>query len=328
MNQNWFTGEQETMLFYEKSAVKKSANHIGLGLILFYVVSTAVQILILLILGDKSINLLQDSGFIMALNIALTLIGFLIAALFILGLEKRKADSLLSYGAPKKGMLLPAIMVGMGFCYVANVSVSLLQGILSGIMPLEGNDITIPEGIFGFFLSLLSVAVFPALLEEFLFRGVIMGSLLKFGKPFALFTSAFVFSLVHGNLVQIPFAFLVGLVLGFAVLETGSFWTGVLIHFLNNFISLLLQYFEMYSNENVVTAVYMIFLAAMIMVGFFGMYLISLKNKDLMKYGKNQQISASTQKFKWCCSSAAIIIYFIIVGLEVIMIQITGSLSA
>lgn len=328
MNQNWFLSEQEAKLFYEKSAVKKAANHIGLGLILFYVVSTAMQVLILLFFGNKAATLLKDAGMIMVLNIALTLVGFLVAAFFILGLEKRKAASLLSYSRPKKGLLLPAIMVGMGFCYVANVAVSLLQGVLSGIMPLKGNDIVLPDGTLGFILSILSVAVFPALLEEFLFRGVIMGSLLKFGKGFALFTSTFIFGLVHGNLVQIPFAFLVGLVLGFVVLETGSFWSGVIIHFLNNLISLLLQYFEKSADKNIVTAVYMIFIAVMIMLGFFGIYLFSLKNKDLMKYQGTEHTSSAVQKFKWFCGSACIIIYLVIVTLEVLMIQLTGTLSA
>ena len=47
--------------------------------------------------------------------------------------------------------------------------------------------------------------------EEILFRGLIQHSLLPFGKKFAVFGSALLFGIFHGNLAQTPFAFLAGL---------------------------------------------------------------------------------------------------------------------
>ena len=128
------------------------------------------------------------------------------------------------------------------------------------------------------------MAVAPALIEEFLFRGVIMGSLLRFGKPFAIFTSALVFGLVHGNLVQIPFAFMVGLVIGAMVVETNSIWTGVIIHFINNFISLCLDYLSRVIDENILNVFYTFLLASIIIMGFFGFYILSVKKKNLFSF--------------------------------------------
>lgn len=327
MNIFGYTTEESMGLYYERIAVRRTANHIGLGLILFYGVSLTAQILLMLVLGQEAVQLLTDPAGLLVFNIVLTLLGFLLAAYLILGLEKRRVDRLVSFGRPKKGSFLPALMVGIGFCYTANIVVSILQSVLSGIMPLAGNDISLPEGPFGFAIGIISVAVFPALLEEFLFRGAIMGSLLKFGKPFAIFTSALLFGLVHGNLVQIPFAFLVGLALGFVVVETGSIWTGVLIHFLNNLISTLVQYGEMYFGTELINAIYMLLLAVMIMVGFFGMYLLSLKDQNLMKYVKTPHFSTAKKRLGWFCSAPAIIIYLVIIGLEVLMVQLSGMLS-
>jgi hypothetical protein len=44
---------------------------------------------------------------------------------------------------------------------------------------------------------------------------------------------------MHGNLVQAPFAFIAGIGLGYAVIASGSLWTGILIHLLNNSISVV-----------------------------------------------------------------------------------------
>lgn len=64
-----------------------------------------------------------------------------------------------------------------------------------------------------------------------------MQPLRKYGDKFAIVMSALVFGLMHGNAVQAIFAFIVGLIIGYAVVVTGSMWTGIAIHFFNNFVS-------------------------------------------------------------------------------------------
>lgn len=71
--------------------------------------------------------------------------------------------------------------------------------------------------------------------EEILFRGLILRSMEPFGKKFAIFASALLFGLFHGNLSQAPFAFCVGLVLGYVALEYNIGWAMVL-HMFNNLI--------------------------------------------------------------------------------------------
>jgi len=48
-----------------------------------------------------------------------------------------------------------------------------------------------------------------------------------------------IFGLFHGNLVQIPFAFIVGIVLGWVVTSTNSMLPAILIHFSNNLFSVI-----------------------------------------------------------------------------------------
>lgn len=69
--------------------------------------------------------------------------------------------------------------------------------------------------------------------EEILFRGVIQRSLMPYGKKFAILASAVLFGAFHGNLVQSPFAFFVGLILGYVAAEYSILWAMVL-HMFNN----------------------------------------------------------------------------------------------
>lgn len=71
--------------------------------------------------------------------------------------------------------------------------------------------------------------------EEILFRGLLLRSIEPYGKKFAIFSSALLFGLFHGNLSQAPFAFCVGLVLGYVTLEHNIAWAMVL-HMFNNLI--------------------------------------------------------------------------------------------
>lgn len=81
----------------------------------------------------------------------------------------------------------------------------------------------------------LYAAVLAPIWEEILFRGFIMRSMERYGKKFAILTSAFMFGIFHGNIVQTPYAFMVGLVLGYVAMEYSMLWA-VLLHMLNNMV--------------------------------------------------------------------------------------------
>ena len=81
----------------------------------------------------------------------------------------------------------------------------------------------------------LYISLLGPISEELLFRGVVLRLLRPYGKQAAVMISAIVFGLFHGNVIQIPFAFLVGLVLGYVTVEYSIVWAMVL-HVFNNFV--------------------------------------------------------------------------------------------
>ena len=85
------------------------------------------------------------------------------------------------------------------------------------------------------FSMFLYGAVFAPVAEELLFRGFVLESLRPYGKRFAILTSAILFGAFHGNLLQAPYAFVMGLLLGYLATEYSLKWA-IGLHLFNNLI--------------------------------------------------------------------------------------------
>ena len=71
--------------------------------------------------------------------------------------------------------------------------------------------------------------------EELLFRGLLLRSAQNYGKRFAILSTAILFGMFHGNILQSPFAMMVGLVLAYVTVEYSIVWA-IVLHIFNNFI--------------------------------------------------------------------------------------------
>ena len=95
-----------------------------------------------------------------------------------------------------------------------------------------------------YIISLISLAVLPAIGEELLFRGIIFNGLKQKGTLFAVIVSSLFFSLFHFNLSQLFYPFFFVLLLGFVYSKTKNITVTILIHFINNAVNLSIQYFS------------------------------------------------------------------------------------
>ena len=87
-------------------------------------------------------------------------------------------------------------------------------------------------------LAILFDALLPAVCEEIFCRGLLFSSLRPMGRRAAVLGSAFLFSLMHANPAQIPYAFTAGVLLALLLEYTGSLLLPILFHFGNNLLSL------------------------------------------------------------------------------------------
>ncbi|MDR1183930.1 MAG: CPBP family intramembrane metalloprotease [Coriobacteriales bacterium] len=89
--------------------------------------------------------------------------------------------------------------------------------------------------------GILYAVIFGPIIEEIVFRGAILRSLQPYGTNFALVLSSLLFGMYHLFLFQATYAFFMGLVLAYCTLRFSIKWS-MLIHILNNGVSMLLLY--------------------------------------------------------------------------------------
>ncbi len=103
-----------------------------------------------------------------------------------------------------------------------------------------------------FVVTLFIVAVFPAIAEEFLFRGTLIPFLrmcFRNNIHLAVVLSAILFSAFHGQFYGFLPRMVLGMLIGYLFIYSKSIWPGVLAHFINNAIAISIPYFEVDQSE-------------------------------------------------------------------------------
>lgn len=135
------------------------------------------------------------------------------------------------------------LSIAFGFLalILANVATSILTGLLQEYgVTFDDPELPMPTKLSEYIFMTLASVIVPAFTEEFAFRGVILHSFRKYGDLFAVGMSALLFACMHGNMTQMPFALILGFVMGLLVVCTDSIWTGIAIHLFNNTYALVL----------------------------------------------------------------------------------------
>lgn len=112
--------------------------------------------------------------------------------------------------------------------------------------PLENMLESQFKGLSHNILGIISISVMAPLLEEVLFRGAILGALLRStGNPWCAITvSALIFGIFHMNPIQVVYATLLGMVLGWIYYRTRNLLSVIVGHVLNNTIATLSMFFS------------------------------------------------------------------------------------
>lgn len=109
-----------------------------------------------------------------------------------------------------------------------------------GMMPPEFP--ASPTGGVAMLFDIFTTVLLAPVIEEIIYRGFILGSLRRCGDAVAIIVSALLFGLEHGNMAQLPYAFIYGLVLAYFVVKTNSLYTGIFLHVVNNALAVLTDY--------------------------------------------------------------------------------------
>ncbi|MBE5735003.1 MAG: CPBP family intramembrane metalloprotease [Clostridiales bacterium] len=106
--------------------------------------------------------------------------------------------------------------------------------------------------------QIFTTALLPAFCEEFLHRGMCLQGTKHIGFHKAIIISSILFGLIHLNIVQVFYAIILGVIIGYISVISKNIWPAIIVHFVNNFISIT-NTFLMDNNasyNNFVTNVY------------------------------------------------------------------------
>lgn len=103
-------------------------------------------------------------------------------------------------------------------------------------------EIPIPTTVGELIISILVIGLTAAVCEEVLFRGVLQGSMEKLGKTGMLIIVSLLFAAFHFNIEHFLGIFVLSLLIGFIVYRTNSLYMGMLAHFVNNTVAVVMSF--------------------------------------------------------------------------------------
>ena len=277
---------------------------IGMSMILFIVCQLGISVILTPVIGIFNIS---DALKTQILNMVTFVLSLLIPSLFIgLYINNKRKDSKEDNNSKnelkKDKQINKNEVVGIGYKlkYVLMTLpiVFILQIVLNYIYTKLGMNFDVLEtfnmfnssSVLLMILFFIQTAILPAIFEEYFIRDRVLNLCKKYGNLFAIIFSSLMFAILHMNLTQGIFAFLMGIILSVVVIKTKDLKTSMIIHFLNNGYAAITMIFE--QNMYALSIINLVYFAMIII----GTLLISkellfiFKDKKYKKKGKDKKV--------------------------------------
>jgi len=223
--------------FFTKRKMKNIGFVVGIAIILYVGLQMILSLLGNFIMPILLKNL-TDTDITLILQAVLQIVSLGISSAFVLAYCNNNEMKHVSHSESKLSNFekFKIVLIALFFIFVLQI---LLSVILYPILGLDYNvtdmfNISAESSILSKFILIISIAIVPGIFEELFFRKALINFTLPHGKYFALLFSSLLFGLIHMNLSQGLFAFIIGLILGAIYLYTKDIKLTMLIHSINN----------------------------------------------------------------------------------------------
>ncbi len=312
----------------EKTEVRRAANAVGAAYSSMLAVSFVLQLALMATLGvifgtERMFSIMQDNLLISSLQIVLSILMFTVPYIVVSKVLGYNISNLVETRKPKRENLLPIFFVGWGLCALSEVFTNIFASVLSyvGIEPampqMESGNSIIERSLY-----VVAIAVVPPLVEEFAMRGIVTGLLRRLGDGVAILLTAAIFGLMHANLIQIPFAFVAGLGLGFVAVKSGSLWPAVILHFAVNGVSVVTELISRVAPAPFADVAFTFYLMIVLILGVLGFVVLARREKAAFTFEKGELSATLKEKLSWFFSAPFIIISLVITAIEIIFVQV------
>ncbi len=196
--------------------------HIKKVAIIFFTLVTYITILNLSeITNNKTNSIIND-------------VIFSVIVLIFAFYDRKTIKRIIQKPKGNKKLILYIVIIAPIFAFLVHHFADLLNEHLFHQMKISDVQQT-SFSIFNFSISILSIAIFPAIFEELAFRGVIFEELTKIANlKIAIIISSILFAILHFSLISILWIFPSGIVLGYLRAKYRNLWYGILGHFIYN----------------------------------------------------------------------------------------------
>ncbi len=223
---------QEGLL--NKILAKKTFGIIGWGFFAFVVVSVVTQQIAIILL-----HMLNKTGEGFA-GIETYLVSFLplylLAFPVMLLIIKKLPNDEIGKSNISILTLIKCFCMCITIMYIGNIIGTGLSSVIGGMFGKTSNnnlaELIMKTDIFG---TIIFVVIFGPIMEEIVFRKILIDKTVKFGERNAMFLSALMFGLFHMNLFQFFYAFGIGLIFAYIYIKSRKIVYSIIFHMIINF---------------------------------------------------------------------------------------------
>lgn len=161
---------------------------------------------------------------------------YLIGMPLLILLVRRIPATVIEHRSMKLWQFLLAIVMCFCVMYCSNflgIAVTTVIGILKGSM-VNNVILDVVSGT-SLITNVLYMVICAPIMEEFIFRKLIVDRTVRYGQGTAVLLSGLMFGLFHGNLNQFVYAFSIGMFFAFLYVKTGQIKYTIGIHMIVNF---------------------------------------------------------------------------------------------
>ena len=217
----------------EEKSMKKSFSSLGFRFLIGTLVIYAVQMGVMTIVGAVKPEWLQDTTISLILAV---LPLYLVGMPVLIAVVKRMPGEAPAKKSITPGQFVLALIMCFALMYCGNLVGTLITTVVGALKgsAVDNALMTYATGS-NMIVTFLYMVICAPILEEYIFRKLIVDRTVKYGQGVAIVLSGLMFGLFHGNLNQFAYAFLLGMFLAFLYVKTGNLKVTIGLHMCINF---------------------------------------------------------------------------------------------
>jgi len=218
----------------EVKVAKKQFSKLGLMFFLGTIIIYVAQLIPMLIIRAVKPEWISDPN----MNIIISVLPLYLVGMPLLIMLVKKVPAInIERRKMKPGAFVIAAIMCFAVMYVSNIVGNVITIIISMIKGgAVENVVAQMTNETSLWLIILYMVICAPIMEEYIFRKLIVDRTARFGQGVAIVTSGLMFGLFHGNLNQFAYAFALGIFLAYLYVKTGNIKITIALHMMINFV--------------------------------------------------------------------------------------------